>query len=203
MTSFLLKFLMATRLQPDRTLSDSSPINPYFKTKQLNGSCSSSSGFSLLEMIVIVVIVGVLAAIAAPSWLGMANRQRVNTTRNEVLQAIRTTQSTAKQRRRPQELGFTQDGTNDLPTITLGGVSTELGSGNLKADMVNMNVTDGGGNALSILEFREDGTLETEDPAVTLPVKIVFTATNGRTKRCLLVETLLGSVRSESDDDCL
>ena len=179
-------------------------LSPHIQSDLWVPMYSLSSGFSLLEMIAIVVIVSILAAIATPSWLGLANRQRVNAARDEVLQSIRTLQSTAKQRRRPQTLGFTPDSTDDIPTITVAGISTELGSGNLKADMVNMSVTDGAGNALTTLEFREDGTVETEDPAVALPVKILFTNSNGGSKRCLFIQTLLGSVseKLEADNDC-
>ena len=194
MTSFLLKFLMAIRRQPQPT-----SFHPnQQKFKRLSSSpVQTSGGFSILEIIVIVVIVGVLMAIAAPSWLGLANRQRVNTTQDEILQAIRTTQSTAKQKRRPQELEFAPDGTGDIPTLTVAGVSTELGSGNLKADMVNMTVTDNSDVAVTTLEFLQDGTINTD---AELPVKILLTASG--IKRCLFVETLLGGVRSESDGDC-
>lgn len=222
MTPFLFKFLMAMRRWPthvphtsaDTTSNTPSHINPYSK-RFAGPNVQSASGFSLLEMIAIVVIVGILAAIAAPSWLGFANRQRVTATRNEVLQSIRTTQSTAKQRRRPQLLGFTPNSTDDIPTIRVAGVLTELGSGNLKADMVNMSVTDRDGNVLPtltdddgnvfhILKFRADGTVETEDPVIALPAKILFTDANEKNKRCIFIQTLLGSVseKQESDTDC-
>lgn len=192
MNPFLLKFLMAIRRSPTYTPHESSDSQPL----RLSAS-NNSDGFSLLEMIVIVIIVGLLGAIAAPSWLTLANRQRASTARDEVLQAIRTTQTSAKQKRRPQVLEFVADGTGDLPTIRVSGVETELGSGNLKADMVNMTVTDGSDAAVTTLEFLQDGTVST---SAELPVKILMTASG--TKRCLFVETLLGGIRSESDGNC-
>ena len=200
MNPFLFKFLMVIRRWP----TFDKPKSPQMDSSRFSSQSSereailqSSGGFSLLEMIVIVIIVGVLAAIAAPSWLGLANRQRVSTTQDEVLQAIRTTQSTAKQRRRPQSLEFVPDGNDDIPTITVAGISTELGSGNLEPDVVNMTVTDNGGTAVTTLDFLQDGTISTE---AELPVKILLTASG--IKRCLYVETLLGGVRAESDGDC-
>ncbi|NEP76624.1 Tfp pilus assembly protein FimT/FimU [Okeania sp. SIO2G5] len=200
MTPFLLKFLMVIRRWPTASPSTSLQIDSSHARSQISARESipqSSGGFSLLEIIVIVIIVGILAAIAAPSWLSLANRQRVRTTQDEILQAIRTTQSTAKQRRRPQEIEFVADGTGDIPTLRISGNLTELGSGNLKPDMVNMTVTDSTDAAVTTLEFLQDGTISTD---ADLPVKILLTSSG--IKRCLFVETLLGGVRAESDGDC-
>ncbi|MGB3650812.1 MAG: type II secretion system protein, partial [Rivularia sp. (in: cyanobacteria)] len=39
---------------------------------------SSSSGFTLLEMLVVIAVVGLLTAIAAPSWVAFVNTRRLN-----------------------------------------------------------------------------------------------------------------------------
>ncbi|MCJ8279579.1 MAG: prepilin-type N-terminal cleavage/methylation domain-containing protein, partial [Rivularia sp. ALOHA_DT_140] len=36
------------------------------------------SGFTLIEVLVVIAMVGILSAIAAPSWLGFVARQRLN-----------------------------------------------------------------------------------------------------------------------------
>lgn len=75
-------------------------------------SHSKESGFTLIEMFVIVIMVGILAAIAAPNWLGYLNRRRVTTTRDDVYQAILQAQVKAKQRSVSYQVSFqeTADG---------------------------------------------------------------------------------------------
>ena len=54
-----------------------------------------NKGFTLIEMITVVIIVGVIASIAAPNFIGLFNRTKVNTSLDELVGAIRETQRQA------------------------------------------------------------------------------------------------------------
>ncbi|TAG52440.1 MAG: prepilin-type N-terminal cleavage/methylation domain-containing protein, partial [Oscillatoriales cyanobacterium] len=62
-TTILLRFLQnsATKVSGN-----------YKKT----ASRKKDAGYTLLELLVVVIMLGILASIAAPGWLGFINRQR-------------------------------------------------------------------------------------------------------------------------------
>ena len=70
------------------------------KSKQL------TAGFTLIETLVIAIIIGVLAAIATPSWIRFINQQRINTANDAILRAIQDTQREAKTRKLDYSISF-------------------------------------------------------------------------------------------------
>jgi type II secretory pathway pseudopilin PulG len=56
-------------------------------------------GFTIMELLIIIIIVGVLAAIAAPSWLSFVNQRRVNAANDFVLRSLQDAQSQAKSKK--------------------------------------------------------------------------------------------------------
>lgn len=56
---------------------------------------SDTAGFTLLELIVVVFMMGILSAIAAPAWLHFTNIQRLNTAQYQVYRAMLEAKSNA------------------------------------------------------------------------------------------------------------
>ena len=63
-------------------------------------------GFTLIEMLVVIIIIGVLFAIAAPGWDTILSRQRVSSAREQIVQTIRVAQSSARTTRSPRAVVF-------------------------------------------------------------------------------------------------
>ena len=91
--------------------SAAKPSPNFNKTASRKGD----GGFTILELIVIVLLLGTLSAIAAPSWLAFINRQRVRTVNDRVFQSLRLAQSEAKRTKRDITIIFD---TNDPLKVT-------------------------------------------------------------------------------------
>ncbi|MEM6400968.1 MAG: type II secretion system protein [Cyanobacteria bacterium P01_D01_bin.116] len=82
-------------------------------------------GFTLLEVLVTIVIVGILSAIAAPSWLGFVARQRLNKANDSVLAAVQDAQRQAKKTKRNYSVSIRlNNNTEKIPQISVHPAST-------------------------------------------------------------------------------
>jgi type II secretory pathway pseudopilin PulG len=78
---------------------------------------SSNSGFSLIEQLIIVSIIGVLGAIAAPSWLGFIYRHRLASSTGQLQWAFKMAQSDAKREKTAWQVSIKETPKNILFTI--------------------------------------------------------------------------------------
>lgn len=65
------------------------------KSPKLALPSKSNAGFTLIEMIIVVLIVGILGAITAPAWFAFTQRQRLNKANDAILGALQQAQREA------------------------------------------------------------------------------------------------------------
>jgi type II secretory pathway pseudopilin PulG len=78
---------------------------------------SSNSGFTLIEQLIIIFIIGVLGAIAIPSWLGFIYRHRLASSTGQLQWAFKMAQSDAKREKTAWQVSIKETPKNILFTI--------------------------------------------------------------------------------------
>jgi prepilin-type N-terminal cleavage/methylation domain-containing protein len=185
----------------------------------------SVAGFTLLEVLVVVIIIAILFAIAAPSWDIVMNRQRVNVVRDQATQLIRQAQADARRTHTarivvfdnstgvpraavvPQTLDTTTGQTSGFianPTTTINNWQT-LGNGDIKSGVLSFVTVPADANGQ--LVFDSNGTIDPLSSAGAtvdrvFAVKVKKAGTNDSTQRCVVVTTLLGAVRQAEGTSC-
>jgi prepilin-type N-terminal cleavage/methylation domain-containing protein len=84
-----------------------------------SGYTQQDAGFSLLELIVVMVMIGILSAIAAPGWLAFVNRQRVNKANDAVLAALQEAQREAKKTKLSYSVSFQKNSTTQNVEVAI------------------------------------------------------------------------------------
>lgn len=176
------------------------------------------AGFTLMEMVVVVVIVSILATIAAPNFLAMLNRQRLSDAQAEAMSVVREAQSKARQQKRPWQACFRDNGTevrwfvspvssvNSLADVcNTPGVWNNLIGADSK--IIQIDPASSLDNGFYRVRFESNGWVNRDmapaDPSQDVR-KVIFKIRNQNSgsKRCVYIATLLGAVRTASDNDC-
>jgi prepilin-type N-terminal cleavage/methylation domain-containing protein len=153
---------------------------------------SSSSGFTFLEIVIVILLISILSAIAAPSWLGFVDVQRLNTSQNEVYNAMRQAQSEAKKSKLTWQTSFREH--NGIVQWAVHPVSVNplfANWNNLNANIrLDSETTLQQSNGIRRIQFDYRGNV------VGLPRRITLSSKyGGKAKRCVYISTILGAMR--------
>nr|BAP91655.1 type IV pilin protein [Phormidium sp. KS] len=172
-------------------------------------SSQCDRGFTLVEMLVVIAVIGISASIAAPSFLGFLQRQRLNVAQAQTLDVIRQAQNNAKREKRIWQASFRQD---------LDRVQWAVHPENLSLDRLDWNDLLGEDadlieidpNYTTLLEqdgiyrvqFQYKGRVNGQLGRITL-VSRGSANSNHASKRCVWVSTLLGALRTAGNRECV
>lgn len=89
----------------------------------MSKSGSHESGFTLIEVLIVIIIIGVIASMAYPSMSAQIANMRINSAKNTIASSIKDAQAQSAILRKPVWIVFTK--TDDAPTsITLSTTET-------------------------------------------------------------------------------
>lgn len=173
--------------------------NPYCRTalaKQF--SKPSAAGFSLLELLVIIIMISTLCAITSSGWVTFVNGQRLNAAQETVLQAMHNAQSRAKQSRILWQASFQDpDGVVQWAIHPASVTPTASFWNRLDANVqIDAETTLQQSSGIRKVRFDHKGEVNGQLGRLTLSGK-----NGGKAKRCVIVSTLLGKLRTGTDHE--
>jgi len=201
--------------------STAKPSPNFNKTASRKGD----GGFTILEVLIIVLIVGIFASIAAPSWLAFINRQRVRTVNDRVFQSLRLAQSEAKRTKRDITITFSAPSvdpptvkftpplptSDNMQTLANGDRVQRLdGGGEIKPGTIKLvsNATAVGDPDLPLnsIIFDYKGNVKklppSPNPAIPGRFVVSVSTANGAARQCAIVETIIGGMRTAEGTEC-
>lgn len=157
----------------------------------------STAGFTLLESIIVVSIVGILAAIAAPNWFSFINRQRLNTAQYQVYQAMQEAKSNAMRDKVTGQFSIRKNADIvqwAVHPATVKPANTQWHNLDKTINLDPETTLQQSGTVRRI-QFDYHGNVKPPLGRVTLSSR-----NGGKTKRCVFVSTLLGAIRTAKEN---
>ncbi len=198
------------------------------RCRLLSLSSKSHAGFTLIEVLIAVLIMGIFVAIATPSWFAFISQQRLNKANDAILSALQQAQRKAKNTKHSYNVSFQQSTipqfsvypTPPLPsTFTIawtplgGNINLQPGQVTLYTNISTPNTTTSSitpSSSPQTITFDYTGALVA--PAST-GLKIVVAEYKPGTQlgipinpnvkqQCVIVQTLLGGMQTAQNNGC-
>ncbi|MGR3273751.1 pilus assembly FimT family protein [Acaryochloris marina NIES-2412] len=153
----------------------------------LNLHRRKNRGFTLPEVLLIVIILGIFAALAAPSFLNWVNKKRVEDTLLQVEGAVKEAQAAAIRKSQTCELNISASSVTSIPPNCLPTGTRDL------------TQISGGSNATGVSIIAKDTEKITFSPKGTTTSSNIFVfyhPDQAQGMRCLAISSGIGIIRT-------
>jgi prepilin-type N-terminal cleavage/methylation domain-containing protein len=189
-----------------------------FKQNRKTAWQNRDRGFTLIEVLVVMAMVGILSAIAAPSWTAFVNNQRLNSVQSRAFSTLRLAQSNAKRDQLMWQATFRNTATVAQYAIH------KTPTGTTTQDYWNTLPWENFESGVRIVENTEPQPRTTFTQLTAVPEPDVYRVqfkpqgvpnglgelgritfvgkAGGDRKKCVIISTILGSMRVAENDGC-
>lgn len=159
-----------------------------------------NSGFTLLEVLVVIAVIGILAASAAPSWLAFINTRRLNSASDKVHLGLLRAKRQAQRTKTTWQFSLREK--EDIvqwavhpETVNPNNANWNSLDSNVVLDEETTLFQPKSSNSRRI-KFDYRGTVKPPLGRITLSDE-----NGGKTKRCVYISTILGAIRTAKERD--
>ena len=150
---------------------------------------NQNKGFTLIEVIVTVIIAGVLAAITAPSLVGLLNQNQVKEAQRQVESALKEAQRQAKRRGKSCSITISPSAKTISSADNCLLSTRTIGDSNLVGSDTLSLIVGSNNNADETITFNNKG-------GTTASKTIVVNSSSSSEVKCVFISSISGSIRS-------